>query len=201
MASQIQCFFLTPTGRAQKSLRRYTNGSKCDHKPGFHNSEILIVPDLEFPLIEGGHGFIINGKGDLPDDDLKKSPHWPEKCVCGYVFEDSDMWQVNTCRFYQRTDNLSEMHTLRKAPPGAMWYADWMSGRGPDGHCLAVRTPVGDWMIDGPSSGGGSWTRTGELPKITARPSIAMGERGSAFGYYHGFLTNGVLIACGDSES
>jgi hypothetical protein len=61
------------------------------------------------------------------------------------------------------------------------------SWRGPDGRCLVLKTPAGDWVIDGPASGGGRWERTGVPPLITARPSILIP------GQYHGWLTAGVL--------
>ena len=81
-----------------------------------------------------------------------------------------------------------------------MWYADWMGQNyiGPDGHALVVRTPSGDWAVDGPSSGGGKWTRTGTVPNITVTPSIVMGPHKDAEGKilkpgYHGWLRDGAL--------
>lgn len=84
------------------------------------------------------------------------------------------------------------------APVGAMWDLDYLHGchepnglvydRNPDGMVLCVRTPGGDWLIDGPSDTGGSWSRTGEVPNITVTPSIL--QRGK----YHGELLGGYLV-------
>jgi hypothetical protein len=89
------------------------------------------------------------------------------------------------------------------APPGAMWNAHWFrecrheSGlyydRNPDGIVLCVRTPGGDWIVDGPSfrdkKESGSWTRTGTIPNVTVTPSILQPN-------YHGWLRNGQLVRC-----
>jgi hypothetical protein len=78
--------------------------------------------------------------------------------------------------------------------PGAMWHLDWLKGNpyytGPDGLALAVALPndAGQWWIDGPSSQGGNWQRTGTPPKITVTPSVHVP------GKYHGWLRDGVLV-------
>lgn len=87
--------------------------------------------------------------------------------------------------------------TIEPAPIGAMWDADWFAGlkhdsglrfdRNPDGIVLCVRAPGGDWLVDGPSSGGGSWSRTGTIPNVTATPSILQPS-------YHGWLREGCLV-------
>lgn len=93
--------------------------------------------------------------------------------------------------------------------PGAMWFADWYQRKGPDGHHLIVRTPGGDWHVDGFASNCTRkgdwdhycWVRHGEPPNITVDKngntcgcgcSIGQGE-----GYrdYHGFLRNGELVS------
>jgi hypothetical protein len=101
---------------------------------------------------------------------------------------------------YRRTDT-GETFVLGQAPVGAMYFADWLHGRGPDGHCLIVVTPHGPWNVDGgfqwPSAG--KWTRTGEPPRVTARPSIGQGGKGPNGGppwSYHAFLTDGALEDC-----
>lgn len=85
------------------------------------------------------------------------------------------------------------------APIGAMWDCDWFHGchessgmrydRNPDGMVLCVRTPHGDWLIDGPSGSGGKWERTGVAPNITVTPSILQPT-------YHGWLRDGYLVEC-----
>jgi hypothetical protein len=87
--------------------------------------------------------------------------------------------------------------TVQPAPVGAMWDCDWFAGchessglkydRHPDGMVLCVRCPDGDWLIDGPSQGGGRWERTGEAPNITVTPSILQPR-------YHGWLRDGYLV-------
>jgi hypothetical protein len=70
-----------------------------------------------------------------------------------------------------------------------MWYADWMPARwtGADGKCLMVRTPDGDWAIDGPSGQGRKWVRVGVPPCVTVTPPVLQ-ER------FHAMLTNGQLL-------
>lgn len=197
MGAKIECFFLEPTDRAQVSFRRYASGSDCP-KGYYHN--VSVVVDHDIPYVEDN-----NGRGDIPSDVQKQDARWPAKCDCGYEFKDDDEWQIVTRRFYQRTTGDRARFTLAygglgKAPDGSMWFADWMSARGPDDHCLIVRTPGGDWPVDGKASNSDSgWTRTGTLPKITVSPSIGMGEKGSGR-YFHAFLRNGFLEPCGDSE-
>jgi len=98
---------------------------------------------------------------------------------------------------YRRTDT-GETFVLGQAPPGAMYYADWLSARGPDGHCLIVVTPHGPLNIDNgyqlPSPG--HWTRTGTPPKVTMRPSIGQGQKDSGGWSYHAWLNDGVLEDC-----
>lgn len=75
-----------------------------------------------------------------------------------------------------REDNQQLVHigwddrypSIRMAGPGAIRLS-------PD-YGMIIRTPGGDWYIDRQSSSGGRWTRTGEPPCITARPSILFGS-------------------------
>lgn len=66
---------------------------------------------------------------------------------------------------------------------------DWYGKRPP----IFVMTPVGPWCIDAVSTDGNGnnnengWTVTGEVPNITASPSINFP------GIYHGWLQNGIL--------
>jgi hypothetical protein len=109
--------------------------------------------------------------------------------MCPYLFEDGDEWQVFQELLYVCKVTGEEM-TLRKARIGAMWDASWYLEKGPDGLSLVVRLPDGhDWHVDGPASNGGGWTRTGDAPRITVRPSILTPK-------YHGWLTDGQLVEC-----
>jgi hypothetical protein len=187
MADRVECFLLTPSEYAQESLRRYssTQDEKC-FPFGYHNASVPIGT-LPFPHsdLDGKPG-----KGIGHED-----PRWPKTCACGYVFQDTDAWQHNIIRLYQRSDHVTLMTTLAEAPIGALWDADWYNWKGPDGRCLVLKTPGGDWVIDGPSSSndgskGPPWTRTGEVPMVTASPSIHFP------GKFHGWLRNGILESC-----
>lgn len=198
MGSKITCFFLESTDTAEETYRRFVwsgKGARCPKtKQTYHNAQVLISI--------GSWMSSFDGEGLIPSEERKTDPRWPKECECGYVFSPEDPWQHGWNRLFQRSDG-GGLTTLANAPVGAMWYADWMpkNYKGEDGHCLVVRTPGGDWCVDGPSSNGNGWTRTGLVPDITARPSILMGEVKSEDGKvfspgYHGFLTNGVLIEC-----
>lgn len=203
-SKRIECFFLEPTDRARVTYRRYRcsgdGESKCPHGY-YHNVSVTVEEDVPFSLEPYDEDGPINGKGELVSDEQKKDPRWPKQCTCGYVFRDEDEWQINTSRYFQRTTGDKARFTLSDAPHGSMWYADWMpsKAKGPDGHCLIVRTPGGDWTVDYLSDKRQPWTRSGTPPNITASPSIAMGTRGSGK-YYHGFLRGGFLEACSDAE-
>lgn len=186
--SAFTCFWLEPVARAERMLRRYylTDGgtqSECSTPTGYHDVHV-VVEQVDLPLDKPG-----SGDDRWPHDD----PRWPKACACGYTFAERDHWQHGVHRLYERSDTR-ELISLwgGRVPPGAMWDADWMGDdyRGPDGRCLVVKTPGGDWCIDGPASNGGRWTRSGTPPKITANPSIAVGDPQR----YHGWLRDGVLV-------
>lgn len=132
--------------------------------------------------------------------DFIADKRWPAACACGYKFRENDERQVVSDLIYRRIDTGEQM-TLREAPPGAMWDAWWLReanlGRvaygGPDGRVISVKTPVGAWVLDGPSIDRPEqkWARTGEPPKITAWPAIQINFPLR----YHAFLTSGVLKA------
>lgn len=190
MGSKIECFFLSPVDVAQESLRRYASKSDCTgERTSYHNASIIIGIQ-PYPTKDDD--------GCSGDNFNHLDPRWPTHCVCGYAFVEGDRWQHNLNRMFARSDGGPQT-TIMLAPAGAMWHADWMGDRfrGPDGHCLVVRTPAGDWTVDGTSSGDSKgWTRTGAPPKVTAKPSIGVyGPDGKTFAY-HGWLTDGVLIEC-----
>ena len=196
MGSKIQCVLISAVAKAKESYRRYAtmDDVRCLNGGTYHNvsTAIGVIP---WPFEHGG-------EGKIPSEELKKDLRWPQACSCGYRFLEEDTWQHNFEQLYEREDT-KELLVLRDAPLGAMWDAPWMGERfrGSDGLHLIVRTPGGDWTIDGASSGGGKWTRSGSVPNITARPSILMGEVKSTDGRvispgYHGWLTDGVLIEC-----
>jgi len=186
-----QCFMTERTNLYRRELRRYASSADrnelCPEPMGYHNA-VRQFDEVEAPAEDAD----LDGNSTVQFCE-KTHIRWPVACACGYLFKDSDERQWNQHRLYRRPG--AELFTLREAPIGAMWYADWMEGwTGPDGHSLVVQTPGGEWNIDGPSTGEGgrrgpAWKREGVPPNVTARPSILMPS-------YHGFLTNGVLIEC-----
>ena len=121
------------------------------------------------------------------------------------AFAQDDRQQVWFETVYRRSDT-HRLVMLRDAPVGAMWHAPWyreMAERSqeagqtkptfsahPDGRCLMVRTPGGDWCVDQRSSQGGYWRRDGVPPYVTAHPSIALGDPER----YHGWRKGGILV-------
>lgn len=192
----IKCFFIEPTGMEYRYLRRYNGDRECKDNP-MHYCDAMILLDI------------------VPDEqDTSKrvfywdhsDSRWPKTCVCGREFLDTDEWQLFT-RSQYIDKATGKLYTLREAPEGAMWYADWYpeEWRGPDGHSLVVKVPKDhDWLVDGVASnctkpGDKShrcWIRHGVLPNITVDKN---GNTCSAGGGsiltpdWHGFLRNGVL--------
>lgn len=182
----IPCIFLEPTEFAQENLRRFCTDSTCTGAHGYHNASV-VIGTCTYPMSD------YDGEG-TPNYD-RSDPRWPTQCGCGYTFTEGDHWQYNKLRLYSRDDHVALMTTLSDAPVGSMWFADWYPWAGPDGHCLVVKTPAGDWIVDAPSYAGeevrgNPWSRTGTPPKVTASPSIHFPGR------YHGWLQNGFLVPC-----
>lgn len=180
------CILLRATDHARLALRRYAEGP-CNASPNgvsIHDARALIgtAPVITHPDRE-------TWEVVAPPQPPKTDPRWPTHCACGYVFHDEDEWQLSSHRLYERQDTHEHL-TLHEVQPGMLWDAPWlldMGWAGPDGRSLVLALPDGgQWTIDGPSSNGPGWTRTGEPPHITTRPSILSTR-------YHGWLTDGVL--------
>jgi hypothetical protein len=202
------CFWLEPTDRVRRYLRRHAgrdarlpDGRQCTaNKDGEHEAWAQIE-DTEAVWSEpdGTVGTPKSVKTGDPAEFIGDR-RWPTSCECGYRFREDDERQVITALIYRRTDSGEEM-TLREAPPGALWDAWWLHGArtgtaeygGPDGRVIMVKTPAGPWVVDGPPADRPEqkWTRTGEPPRITVRPSIRIGSPVR----YCAFLTNGILQA------
>jgi hypothetical protein len=187
-----KCVLLTETNQASLSLRRYASAAHCAVSGmGIHDAS---VPYLTVPLTisESGSWHFAGDEPPLSDD-----PRWLTHCACGYAFGPEDTYQVSPSRLYTRQDT-GALLSLHDAEPGMLWDAPWFLDfnppwAGPDGRSLVMRLPGnGEWTIDGPSSSGGGWTRTGEPPNLTARPSILSHGSGARQGY-HGWLTDGIL--------
>lgn len=207
-----QAFFLEETGRERLWLRRYvfSSLSKCPGSHGYHNAMVLLTEaDIVWEPTTGGRVdrvIACRDKSELrpPDDD----PRWPTKCdECDYLFKPDDPFQLHGAQLYRRSDN-GEITTIREAPAGALWYADWMHRKGPDGHCLMAKVPGGgEWMIDGQASNCDKpndkehycWVRHGEVPNITVdkRGNTCNAGAGSIQTHnWHGHLVNGVFREC-----
>lgn len=190
MGSRIRCFWLEPSDQVEMTLRRFVwsdKAGKCGATvTGAHDASVAIgrVAKKDVTDVHGDH---------WPHAD----PRWPRQCACGYTFSDEDQWQFNPHALYRRADT-GELLVLGRAPAGAMWNAYWLRGiktfkDRPDGVVLIVRTPGGDWAVDGPSSNGNGWERggtpAGPAPDVDVNPSIVCGA-------YHGFLRHGWLEQC-----
>lgn len=201
----VKVFWMEPTDLVRVTLRRFTftNDKPCRATDWGHDADARIADsDLrtDWPGSSGDHPDVI------PHDD----PRWPQECEkCGEPFQLDDEWQLNVRQLYSGAPD-GRLYNLWDAPVGAMWDAHWMSDwrRGPDGLCLVVRTPGGDWTVDGEAS---NCTRKGEPHQCWVRhgdprtgdvhvdkdgDTCAAGAGSIAIGSYHGFLRNGHLTDC-----
>jgi len=215
--AEIKCFMIDPVHdtplphpKTLSYFRGFDGRVACPANPklGYCHAEVDLVVDPSSE-IERSYSW-------TPGDN---DPRWPRRCACGYEFTDKDYRVASWKNFWKRTDT-GEIIEMRNAPPGAMWFADWMvdghlqyqsdkdrRNRGPDGRCLVVRTPGGDWMIDGQCSNCDRkgdhehkcWVRHGEAPNITVdKNGLTCGAGGGSIlkGSYHAMLQNGVLRDC-----
>jgi hypothetical protein len=213
--SCIECFLIEPTDQYWRMLRRYVSdlNRPCPACPdAYHNAEVLIdtVEAESHPTTSD-------------DPAMRDDPRWPTTCDrCDYTFVETDERQVSHDQQYvdRRTGLVYTIHgshhvprphvPIEAAPDGAIWRATWYEDMpeftGSDGHSYIVRTPGGDWAVDGPSTDhasrpqpkrtGGGWQRHGSPPFLTVRPSILLGKKPDGSWTYHGFLTNGFLEEC-----
>lgn len=172
-------FLLTPTATTQETLRRYTYPADCPTGHGGHDAYVSI-------------GERLYEENYAADDFDHNDPRWPTVCACGYAFQASDHWQHTLDCLYAGGPYRGP---LQDAPAGALWDATWLHDTwlGSDGKCYVVKLPNGtEWIIDGPSSNGDGWVRSGDAPNLTVQPSILVSSYRSRASY-HGFLTDGVL--------
>lgn len=208
--TDIPVFFIEPADRVQRSLRRYRSSSngKCDASGcGYCNAHT--------PLPDGPFGPAVRSFGDWQAALSAFPSGWPTHCACGYEFSAYDEWQEFCRRIYRRVDTGEEM-TLAAAPVGAVWNADWFIEKrsegfyvGPDGRCLVVKTPGGEWMIDSRANNctmpdddtHKCWVRHGRPEDGTLHVdknghTCAAGAGSILCGSYHGFLHHGRLTSC-----
>ncbi len=197
----IRCFLLEDVGKLRRYLRRYHDNCTAPWTPFGGMTFLDEVPHQPRTMIS------LSDKPDglVPRDD----PRWPKTCECGRDFVDTDHWQIFTDSVYRRSDT-GEEHSLRTAPPGAMWDAWWYSDylKGADGRCLVVVCPDRrEWLIDGRAKNctmpndneHKCWVRHGEPPNITVDKNgktCAAGAGSIMTGTWHGFLRNGYLVVC-----
>lgn len=203
----IECFLLEETGLERQWLRRFafSDTDKCA-KHFCHNA---MVP-LRDALIVWGE---MNGRQVIKSQEWDADdPRWPTRCEhCGqYEFTDRDPKQVFRRTLYKLPNG--QLTTVEDAPPGAMWFADWMlvDGsnfcRGPDGHCLAVKLPDGhQWMVDARASNctmpddqqHKCWVRHGAPPNVTVDKNGHTCQAGAGSiqsPKWHGYLRGGHLV-------
>lgn len=202
--SEVQCYWVEPTGECRWGLRRFAWTAASDREgndptelcpDGGHNASVELEGAHAVERTEEGY------VGPLPKDLVPHDdPRWPKECAtCGRPFPDTDEWQVNVLEDWARTDTgeVVSRNGVRGLPPGAMWDAWWWPHRyrHPDGISLCVQLPDGlGWLVDGPPRDAppeAHWERTGDPravpPTVSATPSILTPG-------YHGFLTGGKLV-------
>jgi hypothetical protein len=221
----IPVFFLERTDLVQVRLRRYRSERPVRADPigkgrwlGCMCDESAVI-GLATPASE----WMLNGlsawAGEAPDLVPRDDFRWPKRCAaCDRPFSADDRWQINVETLFEGAP-LARLYTRRNAPPGAMWDMDWLHEIpqyvGSDGIALAVRTPGGDWYVDGQAS---NCTRPGEPHKCWVRhgdPRDPQGLKGGVklhvdkagdtcaagagsiiAGSFHGFLHHGSLVSC-----
>jgi hypothetical protein len=224
-------FWLEPTELVQVRLRvyRYEKDVSCiaaTHAEQCCDADVVIYPQAAHSAwIEDLEGGTHRTRTELVGED---DPRWPSHCdACGVAFSSSSAPstpQVWAETLYRGAPD-GQLYTLRNAPIGAMWHADWLADHaggawtGPDGLSITVRTPGGDWCIDGeasnctrkqsvPVEGKPGWTRferthycwirhgdprSSDLHVDKNGNTCEAGAGSILIGKYHGFLHNGML--------
>lgn len=191
---KFTCFWMKQTSKVRRSIIVIGLMSVCAKRGLNCCRSDVFLEFLEARVDRYGYTEWV----DVPDPD-PLDPIWPTKCQhCGKPFGDDIMRSTMQEPVYRALDR--EM-TITEAPYGAMWNEIGFFTEnvvGPDGLCIVVKTPGGNWCVDGPARGGAKdgahvWSRTGTPPVISVTPSIhILNHEGQTV--YHGWLTNGVLI-------
>jgi len=197
--STYNCYWLDHTSTVRHSLLVVAMLTDCPAHPG---RPCRAKKDI------GTYATTVDADG-FPDwvESAQPESHsleWPKECDRCHSKFTGEAMQSTMQELVYRTADGKDM-TLSEAPVGAMW--NERAGKKTvteDGLCIVVKTPGGNWCIDGPSWENGvmkaehAWTRTGRPPNITANPSIHIltsGLDGSdRRTVYHGWLRDGVLI-------
>jgi len=198
----VECFLIERTAWCRRFLFRHVRapdarGSGCER--GWHEGAALL------DRVEATDADAVSVEGNWPKDD----PRWPKQCErCSYEFKEDDARVLYYEREWVRP-GTSAIFTLREptgrsmdadaAPVGAMWDAHWFHGvtrwRGEDGKSLTLRTPGGDWLIDGPVSRDSErrWRRWGAIPKVSVAGIFARRQRPRPWRDFDGVLRDGLL--------
>ena len=187
----VECFWVEPTGKALRTLRRYRRGESDCPVGEYHKNTVEIGDhfDVLWASADDGGRYIAS----IDVADYAGDPRWPTNCACGYAFTEEDHWQAIQEPIYAAEDGrrawISPAYH-RQPTPGAMFDTFWYpSLRKEDGLAISVVCPDGAvWCIDVETSSGGFWTRDGVPPKLTVSPSVQTPD-------YHGFLHDGILTA------
>lgn len=214
----FETFWLEPTDRERRFLRRYADG-ECPAMGGDHSYHRAKVQ------IEDGPAFLFTGKEgrrthvghNAGEEQFCRDERWLQvaRCECGYEFTTADAFQVFIKLIYRRIDGGGAT-TLADADVGALWDAWWMGdwARGDDGLCAMCKLPGGhDWAIDGTASNctrkdepHHCWVRHGSFgDRITVDKdgNTCSADGGSIWVHkpveWHGFLRQGKLLEVGEA--
>lgn len=210
--ARIKCFWIEPTQRMARYLRCYQSGECIHCDVPYHNVMVRIEDDDAVHEMSHGHSVVRPASGIAKPEDHR----WPQFCKCGLPFTERDR-QLFCDRIYFNPETGEEW-PLREAPVGAVWNAEWLAElskepntlyAGPDGMSLHVRTPDGDWCIDGRASNctmpneptHKCWIRHGSPKDGTLHVdknghTCGAGAGSIALPRYHGFLHQGYLVDC-----
>jgi hypothetical protein len=204
--NRIKCFWLDALEEMRYYLRTYETeeDKNCPLTGSFHNATVFLCDGPAEYYERSGHKAI--RCIDEPDDPPLVS--YPTTCNCGFLFSQHAQRHVYHRQLFQRKDTNEKM-TVEDAPAGAMWNA-WFYGKywqGEDGMSLMVKTPGGEWCVDGHASNCTKpddevhkcWCRHGIPPEITVDKvgnTCNAGAGSIAQKTYHGFLRNGYLEQC-----
>lgn len=199
MPEKVKTFWCEPSGVSRIEFIRFQTENQCPNRSIGQGCRAVryVVDRVETEDVK-----------DYAPELSRTNQYCPKTCdYCNKPFGPYDRISLGYPEYYIGATHLLTRHDL---PAGAMWdageyYKDWDRYKSPDGIIVVVKLPNGlEFMPDGPATNRKevpAWTRTGDpkLANLTVQGSIASGKKGTSK-YYHGFLRNGILEPCGDSE-
>ncbi len=187
----IPLFIVEPTRTCMLQIRRFQYGTDTNG----HRHDTTVTIDYNTPVLlrkPDDTRFVQDSDDRVPRDD----PRWPAACACGYLWQDTDRWQVNEVEWYEGGGQRFAWGIGNwDGPPGAMIRSIWRDqpDRPP---AYLVFLPNGrPWNTNDRAYREGDalgpyWTVAGEAPMITVTPSID--DRSSR--PWHGWVRNGMLV-------